>query len=1726
MSIPKSADMLSLLNMQPNRYQDLGPSGPCALWTVDLKLSHLDWNPEATLIYFQGQSPTISELEYITLQQEIQNTPKATAKVDVGEFCLVEDVSTAHWYRGQVHMCQDGVWDVFLIDVGSDLRVDAAHISSCSKDFFVLPRKIVCGFLANVLVLDGCYQSSAVVDFLSSLVGKNITGSIQAILPFSVLLLEIPDINNELVRQGFGKHMDKDTFLLLVALLIEVPLKPSEQSGPSCGLKFYKEILPFGQPKMKGGTRAEVRVTAAVHSGLFYGQMASKKSHLRDMSKQLATVFGCGSKYPQHKTQENLSSLCSVKGKNGKWYRGFVQSLPINSQVRVLFVDFGFSESIKGEDIHGLPSDLYSTPIMAFPCSLSSLKAPDEELERQQLSFIKAGLLGSILDVQIDSFDEERCLYLITVVGTLDKYTTEEVPRQLSQPKEESDSTAGDAYPQEDPLFYEKVMGQELVKTLKEEELQAQSVFEAYLEYALTPHNFWLRTTKRNAAFQEMMDKIADHFAATKLNDDILHNPEPGALCCAMYEEDLHFYRAVVTKKLKHGAEVLFIDFGNVEKVPHTLIKRIPEKLAGNSAFAFCCTLVNVMPVDDVWTCYNSDFFRSTLSNKALLVHIIRITGHKCVVDLYQAGSPRGRSISELMVSSKEADYWKTISVQPAEQNQNDVNTNERIHEPTVNGNEDWDQEEVNCKEKSAILPSFKTLDIQPSYEFTVECSCINSPSDFWCQLQDNIPNLEDMMRKLQKYYTLHSVPLQNDESCCVVKSPQDGKWYRASIQERHKDHANVVLVDYGVTIQVKLNLLQRIMPEYVELEGQAFRCSLRNQAELVGTPDEISNYLRSFMASCDNLRCQVVSQSNDGNKLLNVVDLYNTKTQQSATNHLVEQGLAKENLAEEFVYSSFDLAPNQEEGVYVTHVSSEWDIYCQLQRNNETIKDLEGIIAKEVKKRMQASVKPAPLKACLAKYLDGNWYRASVRNTPTPLHFGVFFVDYGNMSISERTQVLSIPKHCQQLLSTPIQALKFNLASVCRKEHYIEVKDWLDDAVLNKQLRAVILDKCQDGSFDVQLFDGDLNINDKVKDLVSTASPKPQPPVSFIYVLKQPKKSKSVGRKNSAKAKFKTPSRDANQGKGTHVCAIPQPKKEHVTVKNQHKQSRSQNKTPARTTNLKTRALKPCKEQVTNVNPQVEKTNNNPQLSLLVDRKEKAGYSCICFVSHIDSMDNFFLHLSDDEAALLDMVEDINSKSEKSLLPAAPVKVNDLVLACYDRDGALYRAVARAYEGWSRIKVNFLDYGNSAVVEEGNIYSLPEEYLSLPAFGIRCHLADSSIYDDDAAFTEAVTGKPLMVHFVQKGETYWEVKVEILEHEQTPDEQMLNPSEGANTPECSSETDDKVKIQDQTVRKVTEDEQGTFETSVKDTNLTMTSCKTFKAKTRSKCKKISKNRFKKKTRNCANTPLGVLTQLLQQNQQLFVPPCQSQNEELPPDLSPHQKLVFAPISLNKEYSGVAASVTTPSEFCVVLNDSVLIMNQVAVLLEFLSESDLPLLPECSLTPGTICLFRSVFFNKWCRAQILNVDSSSGVLDLVDYGLCEHFDCQDRTNLRIMPKDLLKLPKIVYPCVLRGVTPTQDDGHWSDDATVYFQKLLDCRFKVVFRHVLSNTQWAVEVLVDGIQVAGKLVTAGHARYMDAILGLRFQEEFERHPQTEAANQELPEGSSEVVKLGMRQCVLQ
>uniref|UniRef100_H3C257 Tudor domain containing 15 n=1 Tax=Tetraodon nigroviridis TaxID=99883 RepID=H3C257_TETNG len=1766
-------------------------SAPAAPGPVELTLTHLDWDSETTLIHFQGKPPAVSELDYTILQSEIQRAPKAQAAVDIGDLCLVEDLASAQWYRGRVQNQKEDLFDVFLIDYGNVLSVGATNVSVCPDDLSGLLPKMVCGFLSNVLISQDCCMSE-VEPYFSKLIGKTFTGHTRALLPYKVLILEIPEINSELVQHGFGRHVDTETFLFLVQMLTEIPPKrdkepdlelldknPRGKDGFAqlSALQAYQDLSCHG-PRLLCGTRARVRVTAAASTQLFYCQRCSADGDLSEISRKLAAVYEGGTEETKCHVRDNLGLLCAVKGKDRRWHRGFLPFLPDKSQIRVFFIDYGFLESVNVEDVQRLPRGLDSASLMAFACSLSEA---DQDVEAQQLSLLKSGLLGGVLDVEIRDFDEKKHLHTIRI----HKAKVKDVRKVAAVPQTRLDSAARGPMSLNTYLYLETVLEETVVRTLATEDMRAGATFLGYVVYAQNPDRFWMRSQKRNRDFEDMMSKMDDHFREVKLDEDVLVDPQPGTLCCAMYEQDLHFYRALVVSQLLHGYKVLFIDFGNMEEVPHKLVKKIPGVLADAPAFAFCCSLESVLPLDDVWTTATCEVFRRTVSRAVLRAHVVQVRKSTFVVDLYELG-PDAQSISEILVGRRRDG---SLSSATAKLEEEKLTKRERCADVDLETQPVQmcaEQGQSTCKgDQSAPLPvCFKALNLKPGCQLAVCCSCVTSPSDFWCLPLETAQALAELMAGIQLYYSAHAVPLRAGETCCVVRSPEDGRWCRAVITDRQRDLCTLLLVDRGRSVHIQERHLQGILPEFLHLEAQAFWCSL---SRLIAPADPVTsggwspvvcNLLKSLISDSCGLRCVVVSQWSVKNKeLCHVVELHSSNLQPSLTGFLLERNLAREaavsaqqmssEFPESFVYSSFDLSPGSEEEVFVTHTVSQAELYCHLERNIHLIEKLETRISEETQ-RARGHSGAMVNNLCLAKYFDGQWYRGLGRPVQSPAHLSVYFVDYGNSMISEKSHLMRVPADAADLLFWPMQALRFSLASVPGEGPYADVSRWLSNTLLNRQVTARVVARRDDGSFDMELFDGDLNVNQKVTELINSLLPKAK---NRPAARTQPDRRASASRasdKRGTRAGEKVLKKYKNSGRA--------PKEE--------RRNPGEQQGPAHTSGA--RVQQPCVKKAA-----------VPPLSSLPDVEVTQGLRAVCFVSHIDSLSRFFLQQAEDEPAVLKMAEDLSSDAFRDplrRLSPTSLQIGDLVLAEYEEDGALYRSVVTHREGNS-VKVEFVDYGNSSVMED-KIFSIPEEFLRQPRFSILCSLSDNHAYESAASFASAVMEKPLLVQFAHHPGPQWEVVIVegAADPPDPPEAAEERKTDAENAPERSSGTDDQRNHVTETGAGIEAVETGEAPPTVDREKFTLAPPVYRSSKLKRVtccCRRRTPNRFRRRCKRrsslvepeggaddtasplnirakdvenctllsvlsdgsfyvrlqrsvhllsalersisgalhrCELLPVEELTpglkclvqgpgdqrwhravvqRVFQQTclvllddqvgelwkvemmvSRLFLRPQPSLAAEEPMASQP-QRLSFAAVDRDRAYHGFAAAVTNPFEFSVLLEDSLLILKKVSAVLGNLSTRLLPL-PEAHLLPGCCCLLRSRSKIKWCRAEIVHSDSTV-ILNLLDYGLYECLARENAAQLRMLPLELRSLPKVIHPCILRGVKPLRADGQWSDEGEFFFQNCLyQKKLQIFFRESVSDTKWKVDMLADGVHVAKQLVDVRQAQYADVVQELR------------------------------------
>ncbi|XP_050993695.1 tudor domain-containing protein 15 [Labeo rohita] len=1748
---------------------------PCVLWPVELKLTHIDCSPEDTLVHFQGQYMTICELDYNILQVEIQNAVKSKVSVKVGELCLVEDAVSGRWFRGRVQNIKGDLFHVFLLDHGDVLIVGPGHLSSISDTLLMLPPKIVCGFFANILPVQNRWDSLT-QSYFSSLIGSQIKGYIHARLPYHVLILEVPDINCDLLKLRLGRHVDTSTFLLLVEMLIEEPIPQSNESvpdlliekqiGQECCLKSssllgFDEILTLNGPKLKVGQKARVVVAAAVNPRLFYCRLSSMSKDLQEMSNKLALACESGSGSISSKPLENLGLLCAVKGKDEKWHRGFVQCLPLNSQVRVVFVDSGYCESVKVENILQLPFEFISAPIMAFPCSLSCLEEQDETIKNQQLELLKTGLLGKSLEIEIDYFCKDQNIYLVTL-STAEKHSEEQADVKMPE-SEIFDSKSN--FPQSvlAKMYATEMKEVQTSDTVPSEAVPEGSFFEGYVVHVQSPKHFWIRTKDQNLDFENMTAEITDYFSKLQLKDEVFEDPVPGALCCAMYEKDMHYYRALIVDTLEKGAEVFFIDFGNTEKVPSMLIKKLPRKFASQPEFALKCALAHVAPFEDIWTTTASNFFRQVTSDKTLTVHVIHRKNGKYVVDLFERGAENNTSIATIMTTAKMALDWRYNPALASVKVETQCNDNGNAlgkkknrkpdHVVTFHNvassrpNHVFFEQQIDAetpKPKVNTPDTFKSTHFKPGSKLHVICSHVNSPSDFWCQNESTKVDLDKLMKEMQAFYQTHTVAFKPHSVCCAVKFLQDNRWHRARILEEKIDKLSVMLVDFGISIQEERQNIQALAPQFFELHEQAFRCAL-SLIEPVGGSSwsaEACSLFRDFCEGSSTV-CRIHSQLYEEEKgLLNVVTIH-TPLQQ-ATTYLVEKGVGMEMQTPKqllpsahprsFVYSSFNITPGSEELVHVTQVRSPWEIYVQLDRNTEIVEMLMERIEEESQLLTMTSEDYSG-NVCLAKYIcDNQWYRALTHPVQSHQHVSVFFVDYGDMQISEKTNVMPIPTTAVDLLMTPMQALRCSLLNVPEGEHLPEVNAWLETDILNKSFHAKFVSRDNNGHFVCDLYDGNVLVNEKVKELMSTQGVEEHDPAASKPALDSHQEVADV-----AVSKSKVISKVSGRGKTKQVDK---------QILKLTKSPKAECKGPINAEGQNT----PCSFKVVLPHQTLPKLGDLPAVNF------KPGFKGVGFISHCNSVRSFFVQMEDDEPNILQMGEELNSTVFKDNMKnlETEVRVGDLVVAEFEEDLALYRAVVTNASNCGHLAVEFIDYGNTATVDRKNVHMLTSMFLSQPRLSTQCTLAKPYSCKNEDSFIKEAAGRPLMVEFIRKLSNSWEVRIEVVEDAQVHGESKYDGYQSKEV-DLMSQKASQSKNKTETVQQKTIPYRQQCKCELKNTQKEVRS---FQHKTKSNTQQRNselgsgqtvatkqvkksvtflptciktKEFFRKRTRKrkvnyqpqCATSisvtknssmfkekvspypkdletsksPVGVSLHDVKDDKSVKSP-----DKSLVVDDHPHfpksrssrldrpQTLFQAPVQMNFEYKGFTAAVTTPSEFYVILEDLLLIVDTVSAILENLPEALAPL-PEVHFVPGASCLVKSAEKRKWCRAEIVQCDSTSVLMNLVDYGQYVVLSRRDARQLKKLPEELGRLPKVTYHCLLRGVKPKGQD--WSDEAIVFFQNsMCHSNLQIRFRQHVSETQWEVDIVTGKRNLAKELVDADHAMYIDNMLGIRFQQE--------------------------------
>uniref|UniRef100_A0A8C5MR12 Tudor domain containing 15 n=1 Tax=Leptobrachium leishanense TaxID=445787 RepID=A0A8C5MR12_9ANUR len=1610
------------------------PFRPIYSLNMDLKIMSVNCHPNDILVTFQGKYLSDSELDYHILQNEIQLAPKAKAVAVIGEFCLVQDKPFGTWNRGKILDTYNDLIEVLMIDQGNVVKVKSSYIVSVSGEMFTLPPKVVNGIFSNMLPTGEKWTPKA-VNYFSSLTGLQIKGHVQTLLPNQVVLLEIPKVIDHALELHLAKYVDSGSFCFLVELIHKFPVSCNWTPMPdllqqkkihsdfSLCLKnnppSFQKILDHLKPIFSVGTKEKVRISAVVSPEKFYCRFLSLEEDLNNLTSAMTTHYEAIDP-EQNSMSDDFSVLCAAKRKDHLWHRGVIHKLISGEEMRVWFMDIGSYETVPSVHVQKLQPEYRSLSMMTIPCSLHATCDQSESNRNMQLLQIKQGLLGHIVIAHISQFCSTEQLYYVTL---FEKDYELSLEHPLSNPP----------FPTASAITYvdinnaattksEKETGtsliiavsetkKDLVKTItyKTIQMEVDSVYVVFVEYVITPSNFWIKTDDCQNEFLAMMEGITKLYDSCGPTEMVLEDPTPGQICSALYAKDQHYYRAVVTELEDSKVVVYFLDFGNTETVDRQNVKTLLPQFTNLPALAMCCTLAYTYPMEDVWVMSANDYFKEIVSGKPLFCHVLAKKKYQYVVDICNSESSEKSNISELMVQAGFAEYWKTdlhpsvLTVQSRSRKKTlkvktfsrqksyiyiENNRSKKIPEMTNGATEIRQLEKSDLSENweealSNVQPiSYKQYIFKPGATVDVMVSHVNTPADFWCQQLARSSELNELMTGLRKYYSACKSLYQQGQVACVVRRPCNGDFYRVSvINYASKEEVDVLFVDYGFQERVSVSQLLEIKAQFLDLEGQAFRCSVSNAI----TPARPNNSwtsgackdFRSFVqVGSGGLNCTIHALfSNDSVGLYNAVKLETTFN--NVCQYLVDKGHAvfsrdaiQSFNMHTFCYSDFDIKIGQEEQVYVTYIYSSGLFYCQLARNTSVIEALMTNVSKIGEQAKPVSGKGRKTSLCVVKYFeDGNYYRAMTHPVDDSSCFGAFFVDFGNNQIITEHEVLSVPKDAVDILSVPMQAIQCSFSGLNVKTITPVVKKWFTDHYIGKLLDAVVISKNNKGLLELELYDGSILLNQRILgECLDSESP-----------VKHNKPSENGNAKTSIVKGI--PCEDWSAKPRENACL---PAVENIT-------------SPKRGDALVPKVLRLGKDSKMSCHVQKSKpkslgsasfatTKETPKQTLvncsdLPQRNIEPGVTDLGYISHINSPSDFYIQLAEHENKIFCLAEDLNKETSFQEVARECLTTGNLVVARYPEDLAFYRAVIKEVRENHVFDVEFIDYGNTAVVDSSNIHKLPDNFLVTPRLSIH-----ATLHGLDELHTDCERNDEVAYN------SQWKVDL----------------------------TDDGKLVANELMKTVR-----------------TTSCQTSSVtKETSKISKQNQNIVESPQATNDKKAQSVVSTILHSHQipsQGFQP---NQTEKVKNVHIPGSGIFFVTLDRNSQ-----PTLTTLISASVQKANNRLDLKNIIV--------------------GTVCLVKSVKMQKWLRAVVEKVFQLKKVMLVffMDHGASETISMH---NTKVLVGDIPSIPRQAVAC--KWVSDK------NVDSASFLEELLsrkEMTIQVLFLELMSDNVWKVEFLING-----------------------------------------------------------
>ncbi|KAK5615952.1 hypothetical protein CRENBAI_019591 [Crenichthys baileyi] len=561
--------------------------------------------------------------------------------------------------------------------------------------------------------------------------------------------------------------------------------------------------------------------------------------------------------------------------------------------------------------------------------------------------------------------------------------------------------------------------------------------------------------------------------------------PCDGEVCAVQFSCDKNWYRGLVQSlAADKTANILYIDFGNEEKVPFERIRPLPANIQQFCPCAMKCRIAGVVPVVNEWSDECCITVRQLLAGKAVTVKLLETVEKECAhaVDILL-------SMRELLSSFllKNGYAQKEVNAPPTEQD--------------ISAMLNASFENFKClsdgKDDNGWAQPPEPLTQAVGDKFSVVVTHFLSPSDLVVQKVENAGLIQDLQLMLRNHCSQVSTP-QNFRpapgTVCCAQFSEDKQWYRAKVLAYpSEERVCVGYLDFGNAEEVDLGQLLPISASLLALPMQAIPCTLAG-VQPVGESWS-KDCILALQRQLSNRVLQLEIQgAQEGKTLVSVIDEA-SDPQADFAELLISAGYAAPastsvNVAAEettaiaaasvsptvssaaspavsqpLVWSIVELpSDGQAVPLLTSIVESPGRFHCHLGNPTELQKLME--LEVQLKQHCEAEASPFVPKVgepcCALLPGSGAWCRAMVKELFDD-KVAIHLVDYGHSTTIKNIQLRSItPK----LLKLPFQAVCCWLAGVepVGSEWSSEALLWFQTLVDGQPLNARVLAVTEQG--------------------------------------------------------------------------------------------------------------------------------------------------------------------------------------------------------------------------------------------------------------------------------------------------------------------------------------------------------------------------------------------------------------------------------------------------------------------------------------------------------------------------------------------------------------------------------------------------------------------------------------------------------------------------------------